>query len=165
MNWGLYIKKTQEIHPICRNGVEGANKAKDLAVHISLEASTIIQQARRSHTANQPFSTRSVPTSSQVDHAGQVDLPDDLLVVQASSYDNVVVTVNDTVSGMDLLNMPFDYSCRINDVKLAIQRTMGIPAWRISLYHNNDTLENNIVLGEMLEVSSTDTFLFMFAEF
>ena len=43
MNWGLYIKKTLELHPICRNGVEGANKAKELAVHVSLEASNIIQ--------------------------------------------------------------------------------------------------------------------------
>ena len=88
MNWGLYIKKTLELHPICRNGVEGANKAKELAVHVSLQASNIIEQARRSyaelkatsHTANQPFSIRSVPTSSvpglvPVDHAGKVDLP------------------------------------------------------------------------------------------
>ena len=60
MNWGLYIKKTLELHPICRNGVEGANKAKELAVHVSLQASNIIKQARRSyaelkatsHTAN-----------------------------------------------------------------------------------------------------------------
>ena len=81
-----------ELHPICRNGVEGANKAEELAVHVSLQASNNIEQARRSyaelkatsHTANQPFSIRSVPTSSvpglvPVDHAGKVDLPDDFI--------------------------------------------------------------------------------------
>ena len=71
---------------------EGKNRAEELAVHVSLEASNIIQEASRSynelnatsHTANQPFSTRSVPTSSvpglvPVDHAGKVDLPNDFI--------------------------------------------------------------------------------------
>ena len=68
-----------ELHPICRNGVEGENKADELALHVALQTSNIIEQARRSY-AEQPFSTRSVPTSSvpglvPVDHAGKVDLP------------------------------------------------------------------------------------------
>ena len=66
---------------------------------------------------------------------------------------------------MEILNMPFLYSCRINDVKLAIQRARGIPARGIILYHNNDTLENNILLGDMLEVSSTKTLLPMETQF
>ena len=187
MNWGLYIKKTLEIHPICRNGVEGANKAEELAVHVSLEASNIIQQARRSynelnptsHTANQPFSTRSVPTSSvpgsvPVDHAGKVDLPNDLPVVKARktvyglhevAYDNVLVKVSDAVSGIEILNMHFDYYSKINDVKKAIERARGNPARGISLFHNDEKLENDIVLGQNAEVSSKETFLFMKAHF
>ena len=56
MDWGLYIKKTMELHPICRNGVEGENKADELALHVALQTSNIIEQARRSY-AEQPFST------------------------------------------------------------------------------------------------------------
>ena len=61
--------------------------------------------------------------------------------------------------------MPFLYSCRINDVKLAIQRARGIPAPGICLFHNDERLENDIILGQNAEVDSKETFLFMKAHF
>ena len=48
---------------------------------------------------------------------------------------------------------------------LALIWARGNPARGISLYHNDEKLENDIVLGQNAEVSSKETFLFMKAHF
>ena len=81
------------------------------------------------------------------------------------AYDNVLVKVIDAVSGIEILNMHFDHYSKINDVKNAIERARGNPARGICLFHNDERLENDIILGQNAEVDSKETFLFMKAHF
>ena len=158
MDWGLYFKKTLEIHPICRKNVEGKNRADEVAIHVSLVASNIIQDASRSykelyatsHTASQPYSARSDPPLNELHRV---------------SYNNVLVKVTDAVSGIEILNMPFSHYSKINDVKKASERARGNPARGICLFHNVERLENNIILGQYAEVDSEETYLLMRAHF
>ena len=157
-NWGLYIKNTLEIHPICRKNVEGKNRAEEVAIHVSRVASNIIKDASRSYkelsltsnTASQPYSARSDPPLNELHRV---------------SYNNVLVKVTDAVSGIEILNMPFSHYSKINDVKKAIERARGNAARGICLFHNVERLENNIILGQYAEVDREETYLLMRAHF